>query len=145
VLTTVVPLLLFVAVNGHQVVNTVVMSVTVVLSGTELKAEVLKGRTTELLTSVALVVSDDAIGMTVVTVERLEYVLSTVVPLLVSVVVKGHQVVKTVVTSVTVAFPAEPILVVDTPDTLTAVELPPVPDVVDVLVYHAEVAYAEDV
>jgi len=99
-----------------------------------------------LLASVACVLSDVVIGTTVVTVERLEKVLSIVVPLLVFVAVRGHQVVKIVVISVTVAFPIEPVLVVDTPDILTALELLLGAGVDDVtLVYKAEVWYAEEV
>jgi len=132
-------LLVSVAVSGHQVVKIVVTSVTVILSGTELRAELLKGRTKVLLASVIT-------GTTVVTVERLEKVLSIVVPLLISVAVRGHQVVKIVVISVTVAFPTAPVLVVDTPDILTAAELLLGAGVDDVtLVYKAEVWYAEDV
>lgn len=50
---------------------------------------------------------------------------------------------KTVVISVTVAFPLEPTLVVDIPDTLTNVELLGAGAVDVRLVYHAEASYAE--
>lgn len=70
------------------------MSVTVVLSGTELEIRLLVvGRTMVLLACVVIVLVDNVIGMTVVTMERLEYVLSTVVPFPVLVAVRGHQVV----------------------------------------------------
>lgn len=70
--------------------------------------------------------------------------LIVVVPLPIIVAVSGHQVVKTVVIPVTVAFPTDPVLVADTPDTLTDGVLLLGVEVVNVrLAYQAEVSYAE--